>query len=191
MANVNAPRGFTPIRNSLMGDSSVNRYYKDASVILGVGDPVVRTASSSDPEGGPEVTRATTGSYITGIVVGIEPIRSNLAQVGYMAAADAGYVLVADDPDQEFEVQETGSGTALAITDIGKHIDAITATNANTTLGRSVYQIDNNAKATDNTFIIRRLATTPNNEVGLYAKWIVGVNLHTERNAGASERLET
>lgn len=190
MANTNAPRGFTPIKNPYGGLVAVNRYYADASVILGVGDPVVRVASSSDPEGGPEVTRATTGSYVTGVVVGVEPIRSNLAQ-NYKGTSDAVYLLVADDPDQEFEVQEGGSGTALAITDIGKHIDSVTALDANTTTGRSKYQIDNNAKATDNTWIIKRLVSRPDNAVGTYAKWIVQANLHTERNAGASERLET
>ncbi len=191
MANVNNPNGFTPIRNPYGPLLSVNRYYKDATAgAMGVGDEVVRVASSSDPEGGPEVVRATVGSYITGVVVGIEPIRSNLGQVGYLSATDVGYVLVADDPNQEFEVMEAGSGTALAVTDVGKHIDSITAATPNTTRGRSVMALDNNAKATDNTWIIRRLSTRPGNAVGAYARWIVSANLHTEANAGASDKKE-
>lgn len=193
MANLNAPRGFEPIRHSdgKPYTGQCNRYYKDATAgIIGVGDPVIRVVSSSDPEGGPEIVRATTGAAITGVVVGIEPVRGNLGQVGYLAAADVGYVLVADDPTLLFEVQEGGSGTALAITDIGKHIDSVTALNADTTIGRSKYQIDNNAKATGDTWIIVQLSPKADNAVGTYAKWLVRANLHTEVNASATNITE-
>lgn len=194
MANLNAPRGFVPV--SVDGKpyvSQVNRYWKDttANMVIAVGDPVVRVASSSDPEGGPEITRATTGSYVTGVVVAIEPNRSDLSKVGYLSATDTGYVYVADDPRQYFEVQEGGSGTALAVTDVGKHIDSVTALDGNTTIGLSKYQIDNGAKATDNTWVIVKLSPRPDNAVGTYAKWIVKANLHTEANAGATNVLET
>lgn len=192
MANLNAPRGFTPVSvDGKLYTSQVNRYYKDATAgVIGVGDPVIRVVSSSDPLGGPEIVRATTGAAITGVVVAIDPVYSNLQQVGYLAAADVGYVYVADDAKQYFEVQEGGSGTALAVTDVGKHIDSVTALNADTTIGRSKYQIDNNAKATDNTWIIVRLSPKPDNAVGAYAKWIVKPNLHTETNASATNVTE-
>lgn len=193
MANLNAPRGFEPVRHSdgKPYTGQCNRYYKDATAgIIGVGDPVIRVVSSSDPEGGPEIVRATTGAAITGVVVGIEPVRGSLSQVGYLAAADVGYVLVADDPTLLFEVQEGGSGTALAVTDIGKHIDSVTALNADTTIGRSKYQIDNNAKATDNTWIIVGLSPKGDNVVGPYAKWLVKPNLHTETNASSTNVTE-
>lgn len=192
MANLNAPRGFVPV--SLDGSryvSQVNRYYKDATAgVIAVGDPVVRVTASSDPLGGPEIVRASTGSYITGVVVGIDPVRSNLSQVGYLAAADIGYVYVADNPMQYFEVQEGGSGTALAVTDVGVHIDSVTALDGNTTIGLSKYQLDNGAKATDNTWVLVRLSPKPDNAVGTYAKWIVKANLHTEVNAGATNVKE-
>ena len=194
MANVNAPRGFEPKRYSdgKPYTGQANRYYKDATAgVIGVGDPVIRVVSSSDPEGGPEIVRATTGAAITGVVVGVEPIRGTLSQVGYLAAADVGYVLVADDPHLIYEVQEGGSSTALAVTDIGKHIDSVTALDADTTIGRSKYQIDNGAKATDNTWIIVGLSPKSDNVVGAYAKWLVKANLHTEVNASATNVTET
>ena len=193
MANVNAPRGFTPVmRADGSAYTGMGRvYYKDTTAgIIGVGDPVIRVVSSSDPLGNPEIVRATTGAAITGIVVGIVPDPTRPTQVGYLAAADVGYVLVEDDPDIIYEVQEGGSGTALAITDIGKHIDSVTALNADTVIGRSKYQIDNGAKATDNTFIIVALSPKPGNAVGAYAKWLVKANLHTEVNASATTRTE-
>lgn len=193
MANVNMPNGFTPI---MYADGSPymgmgRRYYKDATAgILAIGDAVVRVVNSSDPLGNPEIVKHTVGSYVTGVIVGIEPDYSNLNTSGYLAAAGVGYVLVEDRPDVLYEVQEAGAGTALAITDIGKHIDSITAANADATLGRSVDCIDNNAKATDNTWIISQLSPTPGNTVGPYARWLVKANLHTEVNAGATNIKE-
>ena len=193
MANVDAPRGFTPVglkgANGDMG--SVRRYYKDATAgIIAIGDPVIKVTNSSDPEGGPEIIRAVTGAAITGVVVGIEPVRANLNQIGYLAAADVGYVLVCDHPDMFFEVQDTTGGTPLAITNIGEHIDSITAVDADIVIGRSKYEIDNAALATGNTWIIEELVKAPDNVVGEHAKFLVRANLHTERNASATSRTE-
>ena len=192
MANVDAPRGFTPVkyRSGRAYTGAARRYYKDATAgIIGVGDPVIRVTNSSDPEGGPEIVRATTGAAITGVVVGIDPVRSNLNQL-HLAAADVGYVFVADDPDLLFEVQDVSGGTALAVTNIGEHIDSVTAINANTTTGRSNYEIDNAALATDNTWRLEELVNRPDNVVGEHAKWLVSANLHTEVNASASNKTE-
>ena len=192
MANVDAPRGFTPVKyaSGLAYSGAARRYYKDATAgIIGVGDPVIRATNSSDPEGGPEIVRATTGAAITGVVVGIDPVRSNLNQL-HLAAADVGYVFVADDPNLLFEVQEVTGGTALAVTNVGEHIDSITAVDANTTTGRSKYEIDNAAVATGNTWRLEELVNRPDNVVGEHAKWLVSANLHTEVNASASNKTE-
>lgn len=193
MANRNAPRGFTPVKylSGEVYNGIARRYYKDTTAgVIAVGDPVIRVTASSDPLGGPEIVRATTGAAITGVVVGIEPDSSRQNQVGYLTAADVGYVLVADDPRLVFEVQEGGSGTQLAITDIGKHIDSVAAIDGDTVIGRSKYQIDNNAKATDNTWRIEGLVQRADNAVGQYAKWLVAANLHTEVNASATTLTE-
>ncbi len=187
MANLDAPRGFTLIQSS--SARPFRRYYKDASVILGVGDPVIRATNSSSPEGYPEVTRATTGAAITGIVMGREPDRADLSKL-HVAAADACYVLVCDDPNALFEVQDNGGATGLVVADIGEHVDSVAAINANTTTGRSNYELDTEAQATDNTFRLESLVQREDNAVGANAKWIVSVNLHTEANASASNKTE-
>jgi hypothetical protein len=195
MANANAPRGFTPVcyMSGKPYNSPGNRYYKDgavANMILAVGDPVIRVAST-DPNGYPCITRATTGAAITGVIQAIEVVTSDLSKAGAYAAADSGYVMVCDDPDVLFEVQEGGSGTQLTIAAaIGKHIDSITAVDGNTLTGRSKYQLDNNAVASANTWIIRGLVDRPDNAVGQYAKWLVQANLHTDINASASNTTE-
>lgn len=184
MPNRDMPNGFTPIN---LYPDRVHRYYKDTTAgIIGVGDPVIRVANSSSPDGYPEIVRATTGAAITGVVVHVEPIRSNLNQSGYLAAADIGYVLVADHPHQEFVVQDNGGVSGLIVTQIGEHIDSVAAINADTTIGRSLYEIDTEAVSADNTWRIERLFDAPDNEVGANAKWVVKANLHTENNASAT-----
>lgn len=190
MANTVAPRGFRPVcdKSGRPFTGSGTLYYKDATAgIIGVGDPVIRGTNSSDPDGGPEIVRATTGAAITGVVIGIAPNRADLSKK-HLAAADTGYVLVADDPDLLFAVQEVNSGTALAVTNIGEHIDSIAAVDADTTTGQSKYSIDNAALAADNTWRIERLVNKPDNAVGAAAEWLVSANLHTEVNASASTR---
>lgn len=186
------PRGFTPVRDGFGRpyNGAGNWYYKDTTAgIIGIGDPVIRVTNSSDPKGRPEIVRATTGSAITGVVVGMEPHRDNLSQI-HLAAADTGYVFVADDPNLLFEVQEVSGGTPLAVTQIGEHIDSVAAVNANTTTGRSNYEIDNAAVATGNTWILFGLVEREDNAVGEHAKWLVKANLHTEVNAGATNVSE-
>lgn len=192
MANADTPFGFRPVkyRSGHAYTGAARLYYKSTTAgIIGVGDPVIKVTNSSDPNGGPEIVRATTGAAITGVVVGIQPVRTDLSQL-HLASADTGYVLVADDPDLLFEVQEVTGGTPLAVTNIGQHIDSVSAVDANTTTGISNYEIDNAAVATGNTWIIEELVRRDDNAVGENAKWLVSANLHTERNAGATSRTE-
>jgi hypothetical protein len=192
MANTNAPKGFKPVRYSdgkpYMG--AVNKYYKGTtSGILAVGDPVVRITGSTDPLGvGPEIQQATTGSYITGVVVGFDPKVADLTQVGYMKAADVGYVYVADEPDLIFEVQEGGSGTALAFTNLGQCVDSIAFVTGSTVIGLSKMQIDNAtvSTASTKTWNLQGFVQRADNEIGSYAKWLVKPNLHTETVSGAT-----
>lgn len=195
MANVNAPRGFIPAcyASGKPYNAPGNRYYKDASVantVLAVGDPVIRV-ESTDPNGYPCVQRATTGAAATGVVQAIEVVPTDLSKQGSLGATDSGYIRVCDDPDVLYEVQEGGSGTQLAVAQLDKHIDSITAVDGDTLTGMSKYQIDNNAVATGNTWILRQLVDRPDNAVGQYAKWLVQLNLNTEVNASASNYSET
>lgn len=193
MTNTSIKRGFIPVRyrSGQPYTGAANRYYKDttANTVISIGDPVIRGTSSSDPEGGPEIVRATTGGAITGVVVSVGYDKTNLSK-RYLSATDVGYVWVADDPDLIFEVQEGGASTALAVVNIGKHINSVTALDGDTTLGISKYEIDNGAKSTGDTWRIESLVRRANNEVGQYAKWYVSANLHTEVNASATNKTE-
>ena len=192
MANNDAARGLTPVKYSSgrAYSGAARRYFKSATAgVLGVGDTVIRATNSSDPEGGPEVVKATVGAAITGVIVGLDPSRSDLSK-RHLASADTGYLYVADDPDLLFACQEVNSGTALTVTQIGEHIDLITAADADTTTGRSVAELDNAAVATDNTFRLEELVRRADNAVGAAAEWLVSANLHTEANGSATRKTE-
>jgi len=185
MPNIDAPRGFIPV---VLNDCDVHMYYKAAAVVLGVGDPVVRAANSSDPLGYPMVTRATTGAAISGVVVAILPSVSATSQrsTKHLASGDTGYVLVADSPNQLFKVQDNGGASGLIVTQIGESIDSVAAINANTTTGVSNYELDTEAVAADNTWSLVSKDNRPGNTVGANCIWIVKANLHTEANASAT-----
>jgi len=184
MANYDAPRGFEPAGEIIRA----RMYYKAAAVRLGKGDPVVRAANSTDANGYGLVTRATTGAAISGVVIGVVP--DSARSTSYLASGDSGYVLVADHPMQEFRVQDNGGTTGIALADIGNHVDSVAAIDCSTVTGQSLYELDTEAKATDNTWILVRKDDEPNNAIGANCKWIVVPNLHTEANASATNVTE-
>ncbi len=192
MANADTARGFTPVgyRSGQAYTGAARRYYvSTTAALLGVGDAVIKISSTDTLTGLPEVKEATAGSAMTGVIVGVDPKVTDLSAIGTIATGDTSYVMVADDPDLLFEIQEVSGGTPIAIADIGQHIDQ-TATTANTTLGRSTLELNNAAMDADNTFIIEGLVQREDNIVGEHAKWLVSINLHTERNASATSRTE-
>lgn len=192
MANVDTPNGFKPVcyKSGAKYSGAHRVYWKDATAgAIGIGDPVIRVTNSSDAKGRPEIVRATTGAAITGVVVGFYPNISNLDQ-RYFAAATTGYVMVADDPDLYFEVQDNGGASGIIVTQVGEHVDSVTALDCDSTTGVSKYELDTEAVATNNTWRIEALSERVNNAVGANARWIVSANLHTEVNASASNKTE-
>jgi hypothetical protein len=197
MANADAPRGFTPIRQlgSAPHSGGVGRYYigtGDSNNIF-IGDPVDLGGTGNTAGTAPSVVRATAGSggYVVGVVVGIENLTSDNLSRTYRPASTEGYLLVADNPNEEFEIQEDSDAETLAITAIGSNIDFIIGT-GNTTTGISATELNSNTCDTTNTLQCRvmRLVDRPDNEIGAQAKWIVKFNLHrysAARTEGMSE----
>lgn len=186
MANADVKGGFKVIGTKAGGPYTgrVTTYKKEASTIIAVGDPVVRTGNTTTDGKYELVDRAAASGTITGIVVGIEPNRDNLSR-NYMAAADTGLLLVADDPNLLCEIQEDSVGGALAATAGGNTIDIIVA-NANTTTGISQVMLDSNTVGTGANVKLLCLANREDNELGNYAKWIVRINEHTDNAASTA-----
>ena len=186
MANANTPMGLRPIRRagSMPVSGGLTMYYHPASdgTALYIGDAVVKNGSS-DAAGVPGAVKSAAGGPITGVVEGFVP-DGVVDRVGYGAASTAYYVLVNDDVNAEFMIQDT-AGT-IAAADIGL--------NANMTLAagsayskRSGNVIDPATKAVTATLALKilGLAPIPGNDFGAYSKLRVKINNHTEAPASA------
>lgn len=189
MANIDAPRGFRPVKykGGRPYNGATNKYYipsTDATNIF-IGDPV-RLAGTGDTAGNYPTIALSTGSTATtgksiGVVQGFDPVTGvttpNL-NVIYRAASTAMYAFVADDPDLVFEVQEDSVGNNLAATEIGNNVNFTTATAGSTTTGLSGVELDSSSKATTALQCrILGLADRPGNDLGTNAKWLVSFNV--------------
>lgn len=191
MANANSASGLVPrrYRNGSPWMGVCRTYFVPATdgTAIYPGDPVI-IAGDGDTNGVPTVTRATDGARFTGVMIGLRPGGNNtLIPPKYRAASVAEYILVADDPDLLYEVQEDGVGGTLAATNIGNNANLITAA-GNAFTGTSGVMLDSSTAATTNTLQVRivELVHRPDNVIGANAKWLVANNLPTETGAAGS-----
>jgi len=192
MANLNVAFGLKPVRRAhgAPANFNVREYYvpsTDATALF-IGDPVILAGSADATLTAPTVTRATAagGNRITGVVVGFRPNDAIIA-AGYRAASTNAYVLVTDDPDQLYEIQDDSVGGNLAAADIGLNADLVAGT-GNTPTKKSGFMLDTSTKATTNTLQLRivGLQDRADVEVGANAKVLVRLNLTTETGAAGS-----
>lgn len=195
MANANAALGFKPLRhrNGEPYSGAVNKYFVPASdgTALGIGDPVI-VNGTADTNGIPGAIKATAagGNYITGIVMGIaiEGQAAGSFPTRYRPASTAAYILVADNPDLVFEIQEDAVGGALAAADVGLNADWIDGT-MSTTTGNSAVQLDTSTKAATATLQLKILGLVQrvdNDPFVANSKVEVMINLHTQRQAAGN-----
>ncbi len=201
MANSNTPFGLKPVKDP-SGCLRFNKYYVPATeaAALFVGDPVVKTGTSNDTtnfggfnivEAGtlPEVTKATAGdtNAITGVIVGFEINGDNLNRpANYNPALTEAIVIVADNPDQLFEIQDDASAV-LDKDVIGLNANLVYTTAGSTFTGLSGANLDATTPAATATFQlkIKSLVARANNELGNNAKYLVSINNHTEATGTA------
>lgn len=192
MPNLNVAFGLKPVRRTHGAPSifTAREYFVPASdsTALFVGDPVILAGSSDATLTAPSVTRATAagGNRITGVVVGFRP-NDAINALGYRAASTAAYVLVIDDPDQLYEIQDDSVGGALAAADIGLNADLVAGT-GNAATKKSGFMLDTSTKATTNTLQCRivSLQDRADVEVGATSKVLIRLNLTTETGAAGS-----
>lgn len=182
MANNDNARGLTLSRaqGSSGKSGGVSKYYVPATdgtaIYLG---GLVKLAGSADADGVPSVTgNVAAGNAVVGVVVGVEADTHD--STTYRAASTERYVLVADDPNELFEIQEDSVGAALAATDVGLNASLIGLTGGSTVNGRSTMELDSSTAATTATLdlSIHRMALRADNEIGTNAKWLVRLNNH-------------
>jgi len=107
------------------GEAHVSEYFVPASdsTALYVGDVVEKTNTMDTANRVPIITRAATGDIILGVIVGFRPDASLPFTGHYRAASTARYVLVCDDPDAIYEVQEDADGGAISAANVGESIN--------------------------------------------------------------------
>jgi hypothetical protein len=197
MANVNLPRGLVPVRylSGAPYNGAANIYHVPSSYATALfrGDPVIQVTNSADANGIPVVNRATAagGAFITGVMVGVvsagDPVITRTAdQPTYRLASTSAYILVADDPDLLFEIQEDSVGGNMAIGASGRNVDLVAGTGSTVT-GFSGFMADSSTLNTTNTLQlrVRRPAERADNSplaADSLAKWLVSINLHSLRN---------
>lgn len=186
MANTNAAFGGKLV-GSLLGapiNGMANTYTAPASYAtdIFIGDPVVVTGARSSGYQNVNVATAGATNQITGFVVGFIPT-PGIISLGYGAASTLRYVLVADNPEAVFELQEDAVGGAIAEASIGLNINLVSGSGSTFTK-KSGWMIDSSSAGSDATYqmIIRDIVTRVDNESATaYAKYICSINLHTRR----------
>jgi hypothetical protein len=194
MANANAPFGLRPVSgaNGQRYTGAVRIYSVPASdgTAIYIGDPVKLVGTSQIINGSPfsDVAQAATGDVMCGVVVGVmQDTRDSLT---YRAASTQRRLLVADDPDLLFEIQQSNSGTALNANDIGLNAN-INVGSGSTITGYSGVVLDNATEATTNTLDLKIIALVDraDNDIGssvssgtLASRFLVRINRHAYAN---------
>lgn len=195
MANQNAPSGLAPVQylNGATWNGGGRVYCipdTDDTNIFAMGDPVV-LAGGADANGVPTITLATAGitNPVLGCIVSGAGAQAYAGAYGVPAESPIVipatksrnyYVLVCDDPNVIFEIQEVGTGTQLTAAAVGLNAPLLSGTNNGYISG---WQLDNVGEVTTATEQLKLLglAQKQGNAFGAYAKWWVLINNHCYR----------
>lgn len=192
MANVIGPKGFVPSRymNGSAWNGACNMYVipsTDGSQ-FGVGD-AVKSAAGGDANGIPAVAKAAGTDTVRGVIVGVllanpnnpslvGTVLDNTIQNIPATKAKDYYVLVVDDPQVLFEIQDDGLA-ALTATSCNKNA-SFTVANPSGVQQGSASVLATGTVNTTNTLNLKivGLSQKPNNAFGVNALWLVKFNEH-------------
>lgn len=185
MANTDNAFGLKPVqhRNGAPYNGAFRLYSTDDATAIYIGDPVILSGTSQTVNGKiySDVNQAATGDVITGVVIGVQPVTQD--SLRYRAASTIRLVMVADDPDLLFEIQEVSGGTALAANDIGLNANFVVGSGSTVT-GLSGVELNNSGENTTNTLDVHivGIAQRDDNAIGEHCKWLVTINRHQFAN---------
>ena len=196
MPNVSRINGFKPVKhvNGSPYNGQANIYFVPATdgTALFVGDPV-KLAADANADGYPQVTKATAGAAVLGVVVGVintklDPVTGRMTSGSialdtpvYRPASTAQYVLVCDSPDVIYEVEAvTGSNASysFAVADVGLNADLATVAGSTVT-GASAAALNMATALSTATLQFKIMGTVPrpdNEPTGAATKVLVKIN---------------
>ncbi|MDE2099603.1 MAG: hypothetical protein KGL39_20290 [Patescibacteria group bacterium] len=195
MANANTARGLVPYKyvSGAPYNGAANIYNVPATyaTALYLGQPLVATGAS-DANGIPVLQTASAGggAYTIGPMVGIvdggDPVVAVTRDLPiYHPASTNQYILVADDPNLLFWIQEDSVGGSIAMATAGMKNADLIAGNGSTVTGWSGWMLDSSSINTTNSLqlrLISGLQEADNTMASSYAKWLVKINLHSLTN---------
>lgn len=187
MANADTPFGLKPVRHRsgapYTGSGTVYSVAAGDGTAIMVGDLVTNAGTAQTINGVvyQDVVRSATGDVFQGVVIGVLPDTQD--SLKYRAASTQRLLLVEDNPDLLFEIQEVSGGTPLAAADIGLNANVVVAAGSTVT-GLSGMELNNATEATTNTLDVKILGfvNRVDNEIGEHAKWLVALNRHRFAN---------
>ena len=191
MANANRPAGLVPLEyldgSPWNGKARMYHIVSTDPNAFAIGDPVVMSGTG-DSAGVAGVTLATAGfgNAVLGPIVGAAgavyggpgAVPGSLETTVVPATKTRSYyVLVADDPNLVYSIQEGGAGAALTAASIGINMDLVSGVNNGYQSG---WLLDNASGNTGSTRQLQLLGLvqTADNAFGTYAKWKVRINYH-------------
>lgn len=199
MANTSRINGFTVIGTNGGGyNGKVNVYYVASAADEILKGDVIKLGGTADVNGIPTADLAAAGDVPIGICVGVLPNKYDPAGLmttgslildipaaAQIAASGAGYILVADDPHIEMEV-EASNGTPTAA-DVGLNASHANGTRDATTRTSPAY-LDFGTEATTSTlnFQILGMVRRVDNEMGASVRLRVRFNRHQFNSVGTT-----
>lgn len=199
MPNINKPSGLSPVKylNGADWTGQGNMYYIAAADgnAFNIGDPVTLSGNGDASRGIPGVTIGVAAAAICGVIVAIgtqpdgafyDPSNLNTIQAP-ATKTKPYYVLVVDDPQVVFEIQEGGGGAALTSADISQNGNFLAAAPTGIT-PVSGYTLNNATLAATSTLNLKLLGLVrrADNAFGQYAKWLVKINNHQFGSVGTA-----
>jgi len=180
MANVDMAYGFTPVRylSGAHYNGAGNEYFIPATdgtaVYIG---SLVKLAGNADANGTATVAIAATGDVVLGAIVSVIPVTQD--STIYREASVGRYVMVSDDPNLVYSIQEDSVGGALTSASVGLNAD-FAVTTGSTATGLSNTELDSSTAAVTATLDmqITGLVDRSDNVIGVNAEWLVRLNNH-------------
>ncbi len=187
MANPNASFGLRPVTRFGSHHGALNEYEIPSSeAAYYIGDAVLLATDSNSTDGTPLVNIGTTSSTLVGAVTSFKPVLTNLT-LQYHLTTVVQRCLVADDPNQVFEIMSDGT---LAHADIGKYAALAVGSGGSTVTGLSSHVLhEAGVTATPTSslaLMILKLANTPSNAFGANGVAEVLIINHAYRTGSGS-----
>lgn len=195
MANVSRPAGLSPVfylnGAPWTGGGQVYCIPSTDGNAYAVGDPMV-IAGDADTNGVPTVTLATAGTSNPVLGALVSPAGASAYGTNYgIQASDpvvipatktkAYYVLICDDPNVIYEIEEDGaSGATIAAASTGLNANLVAGTNNGYV---SAWKVQSSSVVTTSTLQLKllRIAQRRDNALGVACKWWVLINNHPFR----------